>query len=65
MASTTATSFSEAISRQPLRTFSIVTFLVCMLVLIADGMDAQLLGIVAPIVIEEYGIDRAPSASPS
>ena len=53
-----ATSFSEAISRQPIRAFSIVTFLVCMLVLIADGMDAQLLGIVAPIVIEEYGVDR-------
>jgi AAHS family 4-hydroxybenzoate transporter-like MFS transporter len=53
-----ATSFSEAISRQRLRTYSIVTFAVCMLVLIADGMDAQLLGIVAPIVIEEYGVDR-------
>ncbi len=53
-----ATSFSEAISRQPLRTFSVVTFIVCMLVLIADGMDAQLLGIVAPIVIEEFAVDR-------
>ena len=53
-----ATSFSEAISRQPLRAFSVMTFAVCMLVLIADGMDAQLLGIVAPIVIEEYGVDR-------
>ena len=53
-----ATTFSEAISRAPLRAFSIVTFAICMLVLIADGMDAQLLGIVAPIVIEEYGVDR-------
>jgi AAHS family 4-hydroxybenzoate transporter-like MFS transporter len=53
-----ATSFSEAISRQPIRAFSILTFAVCMLVLIADGMDAQLLGIVAPIVIEEFGVDR-------
>ena len=53
-----AISFSEAISRQPLRAFSIVTFVVCMLVLIADGMDAQLLGIVAPIVIEEFAVDR-------
>jgi MFS transporter, AAHS family, 4-hydroxybenzoate transporter len=52
------TSFSEAISRQPLRAFSALTFAVCMLVLIADGMDAQLLGIVAPIVIEEFGVDR-------
>ena len=54
-----ATSFSEAISRQPLRAFRSLTFAVCMLVLIADGMDAQLLGIVAPIVIEEFGVDRA------
>ena len=46
-----AVSFSEAISRQPLKAFSIVTFVICMLVLIADGMDAQLLGIVVPIVI--------------
>lgn len=53
-----ATSFSEAISRAPIRTFSVVTFAVCMLVLIADGMDAQLLGIVAPRVIEEFGVDR-------
>ena len=53
-----ATSFSEAISRQPLKAFSVMTFAVCMLVLIADGMDAQLLGIVAPIVIEEYGVGR-------
>ncbi len=40
------------------RAFSIVTFIICMLVLIADGMDAQLLGIVAPIVIEEFAVDR-------
>ncbi len=53
-----ATSFSEAISRQPIRAFSVATFVVCMLVLIADGMDAQLLGIVAPIVIEEFAVDR-------
>ncbi len=58
MATTGATTFSDAISRAPLKTFSIVTFAICMLVLIADGMDAQLLGIVAPIVLEEFGVDR-------
>ena len=52
------TSFSEAISRQPLKAFSVATFAVCMLVLIADGMDAQLLGIVAPIVIDEFAVNR-------
>ena len=53
-----ATSFSEAISRAPLKAFSTVTFIVCMLVLICDGMDAQLLGIVAPKVVEDFGVDR-------
>jgi len=53
-----ATSFSEAISRAPLRTFSVVTFVICMLVLIADGMDAQLLGIVVPIVVKEFATDN-------
>ena len=50
-----ATSFSEAISRAPLKAYSVATFAVCMLVLLCDGMDAQLLGIVAPKVIEEFG----------
>jgi AAHS family 4-hydroxybenzoate transporter-like MFS transporter len=54
-----ATTFSEAISRAPLRTFSVATFAICMLVLICDGMDAQVLGIVAPMVIEEFGVDRS------
>ncbi len=52
------TPFSEAVSRQPLKMFSIATFVICMIVLVCDGMDAQLLGIVAPKVIEEFGVDR-------
>lgn len=52
------TSFSEVLSRQPLRVFSVVSFAICMIVLVADGLDAQLLGIVAPLVIEEFGTDR-------
>src|SRR5690606_37157718 len=54
MTGSTATSFSEAISRAPLKSFSIATFVICMLVLIAAGMDAQILGIVAPIVIADF-----------
>ena len=50
-------SFSDAISRQPLKAFSVAVFVICMLVLVADGMDAQILGIVAPIVIEEFATD--------
>jgi AAHS family 4-hydroxybenzoate transporter-like MFS transporter len=53
-----STSFSEVMSRLPLRPFQVLTFAICMIVLIADGMDAQLLGIVAPIVIGEFGVDR-------
>ncbi|HWK42293.1 MAG TPA: MFS transporter [Croceibacterium sp.] len=57
MATQTAT-FSDAMSRAPMRAFQWVTFAVCMLVLVADGIDAQLLGIVAPYVIEEFAVDR-------
>jgi AAHS family 4-hydroxybenzoate transporter-like MFS transporter len=53
-----ATTFSEAISRAPLKAFSVVTFAVCMLVLTCDGMDAQLLGILAPDVVAEFAVDR-------
>jgi AAHS family 4-hydroxybenzoate transporter-like MFS transporter len=56
---TRAVTFSDAISRAPLRSFSVITFVVCMLVLICDGMDAQLLGIVAPLVIDEFAVDRS------
>jgi len=54
-----AVTFSEAISREPLKRFSIATFAICMLVLVCDGMDAQILGIVAPMVIAEFGVDRS------
>ncbi|MXO72960.1 MFS transporter [Alteraurantiacibacter buctensis] len=57
-AATGAVPFSQAISRQPIRGWSIAAFAICMLVLICDGMDAQLLGIVAPKVIEDFGVDR-------
>jgi AAHS family 4-hydroxybenzoate transporter-like MFS transporter len=53
-----ATSFNEAISREPLKAFSVATFVICLLVLVCDGMDAQVLGIVAPKVIEDFGVDR-------
>ncbi|WEK46019.1 MAG: MFS transporter [Candidatus Andeanibacterium colombiense] len=53
-----ASTFSEALSRTPLKTFSVVTFAICMLVLTVDGVDAQLLGIIAPKVIADFGVDR-------
>jgi AAHS family 4-hydroxybenzoate transporter-like MFS transporter len=52
------TPFSEAVSNAPLRAFQWVTVAVCLLVLVCDGIDMQLLGLVAPLIIEEWGIDR-------
>ena len=49
--------FRDVLSSQPIRVFSVVTFVICAIVLVADGMDAQFLGIVAPLVIEEFGVD--------
>jgi MFS transporter, AAHS family, 4-hydroxybenzoate transporter len=51
-------SFNEVMGRVPLRTFQIFTFIVCMIVLVADGVDAQLLGVVTPLILKDYGVDR-------
>jgi len=48
----------EAIARSPMRAFHWVTLAICMLVLVADGIDLQLLGLVAPLIIAEWGVDR-------
>jgi AAHS family 4-hydroxybenzoate transporter-like MFS transporter len=54
-----AITFSEAMERAPLRAFQVATFAVCMLVLTCDGIDAQLLSIVAPNIIADFGVDKA------
>jgi AAHS family 4-hydroxybenzoate transporter-like MFS transporter len=59
MATSTGVTFSEALANAPLRTFQWVTLAVCMLVLVSDGIDMQLLGIVAPLVIKDFGVDRS------
>jgi AAHS family 4-hydroxybenzoate transporter-like MFS transporter len=53
-----ATTFSEAMNRAPLRAFQVATFAICMLVLTCDGIDQQLLGIIAPKVIAAFGVDK-------
>jgi len=58
MATLARTTFSEAMSGMPLRAFQWATVIVCMLVLVSDGIDMQLLGIVAPLVIDDFGVDR-------
>lgn len=58
MATSAANTFNEALSRSPIRPFQWATVAVCMLVLVSDGIDMQLLGIVAPLVIKDFGVDR-------
>ena len=58
MGSSAAKTFSEALASKPMRRFQWITVLVCMLVLVSDGIDMQLLGILAPLVIDEFGVDR-------
>lgn len=53
-----AVTFNDAVSRAPMRPFQWITAGICMVVLIVDGIDMQLLGLVAPLVIEEMGVDR-------
>jgi AAHS family 4-hydroxybenzoate transporter-like MFS transporter len=50
--------FNDAIAGIPMRTFQWAVVAVCMLVLVSDGIDLQLLGIVAPLVIADFGVDR-------
>lgn len=52
-----AVPFSEAVSRKPINLFQWATVAICMLVLVCDGLDMQLLGLVAPKVIAEFGVD--------
>jgi AAHS family 4-hydroxybenzoate transporter-like MFS transporter len=53
-----AMTFSEAMERAPLRMFQVATFAICMLVLTCDGIDQQLLGIIAPKVIADFAVDK-------
>jgi AAHS family 4-hydroxybenzoate transporter-like MFS transporter len=58
MATRAATTFSDAIAREPMRAFQWLTLAVCMLILVSDGIDLQLLGIVAPLVIKDFGVTK-------
>lgn len=57
------TTFSEAVSSRPVGLFQISVVLMVLLVLVFDGMDAQSLGLVVPIILDEWGIDRAAFGS--
>ena len=59
MATAAPTTFTAAMARRPLKTFQWVTFVICMLVLTCDGIDQQLLGIIAPKVIAAFGVAKS------
>ena len=51
--------FSAAIDRAPLKPFQWVIIVAALIVLVIEGIDLQSLPIVTPLILEEWGIDRA------
>jgi len=51
--------FSEAIADKPLRPFQWLVICAALVVLVIEGIDLQSLPIVTPLILEEWGIDRA------
>lgn len=54
-----AITFSRAIADAPLRPFQIIVAVLGLMMLVIDGIDLQSLSLVTPIILEEWGIDRA------
>ena len=52
-------SFSEAIARAPMRPFQWLIVVAALVILVIEGIDLQSLPIVTPLILEEWGIDRA------
>lgn len=52
-------SFSAAIARAPLRPFQIAVIAFGLMMLVIDGVDLQSLPLVTPLILDEWGIDRA------
>lgn len=52
-------SFSEAIAKAPMRPFQWVIVVAALVVLVIEGIDLQSLPIVTPLILDEWGIDRA------
>jgi AAHS family 4-hydroxybenzoate transporter-like MFS transporter len=51
--------FSAAIARAPMRPFQWLIVVAALVVLIIEGVDLQSLPIVTPLILDEWGIDRA------
>ena len=52
-------SFSEAIAKAPMRPFQWLIVVAALVILVIEGIDLQSLPIVTPLILEEWGIDRA------
>jgi AAHS family 4-hydroxybenzoate transporter-like MFS transporter len=55
--------FSAAIADKPMRPFQWVVIGAALVVLVIEGIDLQSLPIVTPLILEEWGIDRAEFGS--
>lgn len=51
--------FSAVLAGQPLHRFQIILVALLLLVLVIDGIDIQLLSLVAPVIIDEWSVQRA------
>lgn len=54
-----AARFSALLDQRPVRAFQWITLACVLCVLVIDGIDIQLLGLVGPVIIAQWGIDRA------
>lgn len=59
MASNPKTTFGDALNAKPVKPIQWAIVAVCMLVLVCDGIDLQLLGVVAPKVMEAFDVSRS------
>ena len=50
---------AEVVERQNGKVFLFTTFLMCAIVMLADGFDNQAINYAAPAIIREFGIERA------
>ena len=57
--SVSSVNLSDAIDRAPLKALQYGVFLLCLLLLLADGFDAQALGYVVPVMAHQWGIKPA------
>jgi AAHS family 4-hydroxybenzoate transporter-like MFS transporter len=51
--------FSAAIAKRPLQPFQWLVIAAALIVLVIEGIDLQSLPLVTPLILEEWGIDRA------